>query len=182
MEILSRIDFPFLHFVNFKLLNPFFDAIMPIITRLGDGGLIWLVTIGIMLISKKYRKIGVVSLISLGFCFFTGNYLIKPLVGRIRPCNIIDLPFEMLVPCLHDFSFPSMHTATAFSCAVVFLYADRKIGVISIILALIIAFSRIYLNLHFLTDVLFGMLYGTVIAVISVKFYRKIEKRRMEKT
>lgn len=162
MNVIKIID-SFLPDVFESIANPFLDALMVFITRLGDGGFVWIIVIIALLISKKYRKVGIAAAISLAVCFFTGNYLIKPLVGRIRPCNLFS-DLRMIVPCMTDYSFPSMHTATAFSVATVLAVDNKKMGIPAIILSVLIALSRVYLNLHFTTDIICGAVYGILIA------------------
>ncbi len=176
MRLIAFFDRAVSDIIHFSPSLPFLDSIMIFITKLGDGGFIWLFVIAIMLFTKRYRKIGLIALISLTICFFSGNYFIKPLVGRIRPCNV-DMDLVMLVPRLIDFSFPSMHTATAFSCAVVFLKGDKAIGIVSILLATLVGVSRIYLHLHYASDVVFGILYGTIIAILTLKVSRVVMQR-----
>ncbi len=143
---------------------PAIDFFMVFITRLGDGGFIWILTIALLMVSKRTRKVGFIAAVSLLICFITGNCIIKPLVGRIRPCNLYP-ELRMLIERPSDFSFPSMHTATSFSVSSIILMVDRKWGIPAIILSVLIALSRVYLNVHFTTDIIAGALYGYLIAV-----------------
>lgn len=149
-----------------SMANPFWDSFMVFVSRLGDVGFVWIIVILALLISKKYRRVGIIAAVSLAVCFLTGNYLIKPLVGRLRPCNLYP-DLRMIVPCLTDYSFPSMHTATAFSVSTVLFRHNRAMGIPAIILSVLIALSRVYLNLHFTTDIICGALYGAGIALLA---------------
>lgn len=164
MNIIEIID-SFLPSVFVSIANPIMDSFMVFVTSLGDGGLVWVAVIMALLISKEYRKVGIVAAFSLALCFFTGNYLIKPLIGRIRPCNLYP-DLRMIVPPMTDYSFPSMHTATAFSVATVLAFYNKKMGIPAIVLSILIALSRVYLNLHFTTDIICGAVYGAVIAYV----------------
>ncbi len=176
MSLVTVFDRAVSDFIHSNISSPFIDSVMVFITKLGDGGFVWLLAIAVMLFTKKYRKTGLIALISLAICFFGGNYLIKPLIGRVRPCNV-DMDLVMLVPRLIDFSFPSMHTATAFSCAVVFLKGNKSIGIVSVLLATFVGISRIYLHLHYASDVLFGIFFGTMIAILTLKVSYSIMQR-----
>ncbi len=148
-----------------RIDNSFLASIMCFVTKLGDAGFIWIVSIILMLIFKKYRREGLASAASLSVCFLIGNYIIKPLVGRVRPCNLYPL-VELLVEKPSDFSFPSMHTATAFSVAVLIFCRNRVWGTPALILASLIALSRVYLHVHYTTDIIAGAIFGTAFALV----------------
>ena len=105
--------------------------------------------------------------LSLGFIF--GNLLLKPLVGRIRPYDITP-NINMLVNALSDYSFPSGHTLSSFAVATVILCFNKKIGIFAMIIATLIGFSRLYLYVHFPTDVLCGAILGILFGKLSYKF------------
>lgn len=165
MSFIQAID-SFLPRVLESIANPFWDSFMVFVSHLGDAGFVWIIVVLTLLISKKYRKVGIIAAVSLTVCFVTGNYLIKPLVGRIRPCNLYP-DLRMIVPCLTDYSFPSMHTATAFSVSAVLFRHNKLMGIPAIILSVFIALSRVYLNLHFATDIVCGALYGIIFALFT---------------
>lgn len=146
---------------------------------LGDLGAIWLIAAVVLLFSKKYRMCGIMIIIGIAIGFLIGNLCLKPIVARPRPCWL-DSTVQMLVPIEMDFSFPSGHTLASVIAAVILTMANRKFGYIAIPLATLIAFSRLYLYLHFLTDVLFSMFLGTLIAVFVFwtinKFYPVVLK------
>ena len=157
------------------IANPPLDSLMVFLTRLGDGGVVWIFLIIALLVTKKYRRTAMVAAGSLLFCFILGNYLIKPFFGRIRPCNI-DATLRMLIERPIDFSFPSMHTATAFSVAVVIYGKNKFFGILMIVLSCLIALSRVYLNVHYTTDIIFGALFGTAVALAFRLVSRKLKK------
>lgn len=177
MSVINAVD-SFLPWVFSQIQTPFLDSVMVALSFLGDGGLIWIVAIVAMLISKKYRRAGIASAISLLLCFFTGNYIIKPLVGRVRPCNVYPL-VDLIIKRPEDFSFPSMHTATAFSVAIIILCANKKFGIPAVILAALITLSRVYLHVHYTTDIIVGAVFGTAFALF---FYWMFFKRKGSKT
>ncbi len=148
--------------------NSFFDALMPAVTRLGDGGLIWIAAAIILICTKKYRKVGITLAAGLLVGFLIGNVVLKNLVARPRPCWIMP-DVSLLVGVPGDYSFPSGHTASSFVSAFVLLRANRKIGIPAIILACVIAFSRLYLFVHFPTDILGGVLVAYIAYMIVNK-------------
>lgn len=106
--------------------------------------------------------------------------MLKPLVARIRPYDVRGIT-DLLVPALSDFSFPSGHTLASFEASVVLLIRDKRMGIPAIIIAIIVALSRLYLFVHYPTDVLVGAVLGILFAVVAVfivnKVYGKINSR-----
>ena len=144
---------------------PWLDFIMTKITFLGDAGWFWIVVAIALCCFKKTRRMGLTAMIAMIFGLIVGNGLLKHLVARDRPYWIDQgLKDALLVKELSDFSFPSGHTQASFAAAVsIFLY-NRKWGAAAIVLAVLIGFSRLYLGVHFPTDVLAGAILGTVFA------------------
>jgi len=144
------------------LHNTVLDFFFSAITHLGDGGVFWIILCVIMLCTKKYRKWGVLFAISLFCCFIIGNVTLKNLVARPRPCWV-NTDISLLIKNPKDFSFPSGHSMIGFAGALSVWYANRKWGIAALILAAVIAFSRLYLFVHYPTDVLLGILIGLVV-------------------
>ncbi|MFQ9514831.1 MAG: phosphatase PAP2 family protein [Eubacterium sp.] len=162
----------------------FMDVIMPQITKLGNAGIIW-IAIGLcMLISKKYRRQGFMVLIGLLMGLIIGNGLVKNLVARQRPCWI-NSDFLLLIPNPKDFSFPSGHTQASVIAATILTMYNRKWGIVVIPLAALIAFSRLYLYVHFPSDVLGGAIMGLIIGVgtfiIGETILRRIELQKKQR-
>ena len=172
-------EFEILYAIN-NLHNPILDKIMIAITSLGNAGLLWIgIAIGLLFV-KKTRKCGIVMLISLVLGLIIGNGLLKNLIARQRPCWI-DENIKFLIPNPQDYSFPSGHTLASFEAAVMIYLHNKKWGIISLILAVAIAFSRMYLFVHFPTDILAGMLLGTGISLAVYYGYKKIKSIKVEK-
>ncbi len=175
MDILSYLaevfDLPILDWIAANLWNPVLDVIMPIITLLGDAGIFWIALAVLALFFPKYRKMG----LSMGVALLMGvllcNVLLKPLVGRIRPYDYqlehFGKEITLLISAQHDFSFPSGHTIASFEAAVAITLHNRKLGIPALILASLIAFSRLYLYVHYPTDVLASILLGTALAFLG---------------
>ncbi len=190
MDILSffaeHFDLPILDWIAGNLQCGFLDFIMPLITLLGDAGIFWIAVSVLFLVFPKYRKaglsMGVALLIGLVVC----NMILKPWVGRIRPYEYQLIHFgktiELLVATPHDFSFPSGHTIASFEAAVALTVHNRKLGIPAMVLAVLIAFSRMYLYVHYPTDVLVSVILGTAIAFLSCflvkKLWTLVETRR----
>ena len=160
--------------------TPILDKIMVAITYLGEKGIFWISLGVILLFFKKTRKCGLFMRISMMIGLIVGNGLIKNLVARQRPCWI-DNTINLLVANPKDFSFPSGHTLASFEAAITILLFDKRWGMVAVMTAFFIGISRLYLFVHFPTDVLAGAVLGTIIAVSVYHLGNKIEKKISEK-
>lgn len=167
-------EFNILYAIN-SLHNEILDKIMILITSLGNGGLIWILIAIIFTLKKKTRKCGILMLFSMFIGVIIGNVMIKNLVARERPCWI-DENIKLLIKCPKDYSFPSGHTMASFAASTIIWLYNKKIGIITICLSFMIAFSRMYLFVHFPTDVIAGMFLGISIALLVYYGDRKIKK------
>lgn len=134
---------------------------MPLLSGLDNGGAVWLVLTGLLLLFPKHRKAGIAILIALGIEVICCNLVLKPLVARIRPCDI-NTAIQLLIARPTDFSFPSGHTGSSFAAASALLFSHNKLWIPATILAVLIAFSRLYLYVHYPSDVLAGALIGII--------------------
>ena len=134
-----------------------------------EKNIIWFVLAIVLMINKKTRKLGTVLLIAEIICTlaFSG---IKIIVERPRP--FINYPIELIVPEPNGYSFPSGHSTGAFAAAVTFLFFNRKIGVGLTLFAVFAAFSRMYLFVHYPTDVIAGAVLGTLSAIMAYYLVR----------
>ena len=175
MNLLSYLaehfDLPILDWIAQRLHCGFLDAVMPVITALGNGGIFWIALAVVLIIIPKYRKAG----LSMGLALLMGllvcNLTLKPLVARIRPYDYQLQQFgkniSLLIAAPHDYSFPSGHTIASFEGAVALLLHDRKLGIPATVLAVLIAFSRLYLYVHYPTDVLASVVLGIGFAFLG---------------
>lgn len=147
-----------------ELHNPVLDAIMVFVSTLGDDGLFWIAIGVICLFFKKHRKMGLQVLISMLFTYIIGNLILKNVFARPRPCDI-DTAVAMLISRPHGHSFPSGHSMNGMVAAVALFLNNKKIGIPALILATLIGFSRMYLFVHFPTDVLGGFAVGILVAI-----------------
>ncbi len=153
--------------------TPFLDKIMVFITRLGDAGIIWIVLSIVLLLIPKTRKSGAVMVAALVVDVLLCNIVLKNLVARTRPYDV-NTGVHLLVAKLHDYSFPSGHTAASFaSVTALYLAGEKKLWKFALVLACLIAISRLYLYVHYPTDVLGGILFGVISGYLG---YRKVLK------
>lgn len=171
-------EFEILYAIN-NLHNPILDKIMIVITNLGDAGLIWIGVAIILLFMKNTRKCGALMLVSMLVGLIVGNGILKNLIARERPCWL-DRSIPLLIPEPHDYSFPSGHTLASFEAAVMIYLHNKKLGIFSFVIAVLIAFSRMYLFVHFPTDVLCGAALGTLISIFVFDGYEKIKNKKMD--
>lgn len=147
-----------------EIHNPVLDQIMLFITSLGDDGWFWLAIGTVCLAFKKHRKMGLQLLLSMLCTFIIGNLVIKNLVARPRPCDI-DAAVNLLISRPHGHSFPSGHSINSMVAAVALFLNNKKIGIPALIIATLIGFSRLYLFVHFPTDVLAGFAIAILVAI-----------------
>ena len=170
-------DLPILEWIAANLKCGFLDAVMPLITLLGDAGIFWILCSVAMILIPKTRKTGLSMGISLLIGLLVCNVTLKPLVGRIRPYDYQLQHFQkeiiLLVEGLHDYSFPSGHTIASFEAATALLIGNKKLGIPAMILAVLIAFSRLYLYVHYPTDVLASIVLGIGIAFLGTFLVKK---------
>ena len=162
------LDQSILYWIHDNLSCGLLDVLMPKLTLLGSGGAIWLLAAAIMLCTKKYCRQGVILLAGLAVGVLVGNVCLKNLVARPRPCWLDD-SVKLLIPIPTDYSFPSGHALSSVIGATVLTKTNRRFGWAAIPLAAIIAFSRLYLFVHYPSDILAGSVLG---AAIGLAVYR----------
>ena len=176
--ITEAFDLPILNWIQQNMQSTFLDFIMPFITILGDAGIFWIACSVILMFIPKYRKAGFSMGLALIFGVVVCNMILKPLIGRIRPYDynlqVLKLQWQdflvhgkLLVETPHDFSFPSGHTIASFEASVALYKNDKRLGIPALILASLISFSRMYLYVHYPTDVIASVILGTIFALIA---------------
>ena len=167
-QLAVSFDLPILEWIQAYLQSDFLDTVMPIITLFGEGGIFWIAWAVILLIIPKTRKIGLSMLIALILGLLVCNLTLKPLVARVRPYDLQEQDFGVYINLLinrqSDFSFPSGHTIASFEAAVVLLKNSKKMGIPALIIAILVSFSRLYLYVHYPSDVLVSVVLGTAFA------------------
>ncbi len=172
---MNSVEIQILKFVQETFSCDFLDAIFKFVSYIGNKGAIWIVCALILCIFKKTRKAGIISAISLIFCLTIGNMTLKPLIGRMRPYEF-DTSLKVIIPLLKDASFPSGHTMAAFAFCHSTAKIYKKYRIPLYALAVFMGLSRIYLCMHFPTDVIFGAFFGILFAIASQKIYELIAK------
>lgn len=169
-QLAVSFDLPILDWIQANLKNGFLNVVMPFITTFGDGGIFWIACAVILLCIPKTRKTGLGMAFALIMGLIVCNITLKPLVGRIRPYDFqekLGVVIPLLTERMHDYSFPSGHTIASFEAATVLLINDKKLGIPAMILAVLIAFSRLYLYVHYPTDVIFSVFAGILFAFLG---------------
>ena len=164
-----------------NLRTPIGDVVVPLITRLGDAGIIWIILTVLLLIIPKTRKTGVIMMAALLADVLLCNVVIKNLVARTRPFDV-NTGVQLLIEKPQDYSFPSGHTAASFaSVTALYLAGEKKMWKAALVLAVLIALSRLYLYVHYPTDVLGGVLAGAISGYLGYRFVRTIFYRIKQK-
>lgn len=174
MSFILKMDVAILQFIQTVIKNPILDFLMPLITRLGDMGLVWILIVIILIVTKKHRKVGWMVLVTLILGAILVDVIIKPIVARPRPFTDLK-DFILLIKQPISYSFPSGHTTSSFGAATTIALNRRRYRVPAYALAALIAFSRMYLYVHYPTDIVVGCLIGVITGVI-IKYI--MEKRK----
>ncbi|MCO7136718.1 phosphatase PAP2 family protein [[Clostridium] leptum] len=167
-----------LDFIQKHLKCGFLDTVLPFITKLGNGGILWIVCTVVFLMIPKTRRIGLAMAVSLALEVICCNIILKPLVARIRPCDI-DTAVQLLVNRPTDFSFPSGHAGASFAAVSVLYFEKKRLWIPAGVIAVLIAFSRLYLYVHYPSDVLAGAMIGIMLGWVAVFVTNKIGVKSM---
>jgi len=162
------------------LRSPIMDFCMTVITHTGDMGLLWIGLTILLLCLPQKRKTGVILMLALLCDAILCNGILKLIFARIRPCDIKE-GIELLIRHPSDYSFPSGHTAMAFTSVFALMFArERKLWLSALAWACLIAFSRLYMYVHFPTDILGGIVVGIVAGLAGNKLVQHWEKKKKE--
>ncbi|MFR8926841.1 MAG: phosphatase PAP2 family protein [Peptoniphilus senegalensis] len=163
-----------LHSLHFPLLN----YIMIFITSLGNGGLIWIVAALFLIFQNKnmLKREGFTIAVALIIFSVLGLLILKPIIARPRP--FIAQGVDILIKEPMGFSFPSGHTGSSFAAASVIYFYNKKRGLLALILATLIAFSRMYLFVHYPSDIVGGLILGIISSRIAIKITNEISRKK----
>ncbi|OAA92848.1 phosphatase PAP2 family protein [Clostridium coskatii] len=162
LNILRKIDM-FDNYILFSIKkyvqNKYLDMLMPIVTDMGNLGIVWIIIAIILILDKPYRMVGNVVILTLIVSTITGEGIVKHIVRRTRPCNQQN-SLNLLISKPISYSFPSGHTLSSFAAAEVLSMYFTEYKLIFIGIAFLIALSRMYLYVHYPTDVIAGVILG----------------------
>ena len=158
-------EFAFLDWL-YQFRNPVMNAISIFFDYAGAHGEIWIAFTLLLLLFQRTRRAGFAMAGALVLYMAAGHFFLKPLFARPRPCDV-NTAITILVKRPHGHSFPSGHTASAFAAAFALWLQNRKLGVPALVLAAFIAFTRLYLYVHFPTDVLGGLVLGLALGALA---------------
>jgi len=159
--------------------NDVLDRIMIFLSRIAENGEVWILIAVILICIPKTRRCGVTMGLALLIMLITGNLILKNIIARTRPCYI-DQTIKMLVDRPLSYSFPSGHTFSSFAEAFTIWIYNKRAGAVALVLASGIAFSRMYLFVHYPTDILGGVVCGLLVAIISYRLVNGNEKSHKE--
>lgn len=172
VDFITQWDFSLLYLIQENLRTPFLDSIAVPFSNVFNGGILWFVLCAVLLLFRKTRSTGVLILFSMAVAYLTGEVALKNIICRLRPCNI-DTSVILALKMPSSYSFPSGHTASSFAAATAIFAKNKKWGTVAICLGALVGFSRLYLFVHFPTDVLAGMVLGILSGVFAVFIFRK---------
>ena len=171
-QSIQALDFRILDAIQDVFRCAFLDAFMPVITLLGNAGICWLILALFLLLWKSKRTCGLSILAGLLFHLLFINLFLKKVTARLRPFQVNE-SFPLLITAPTDYSFPSGHTGGAFIAATILLHYDKRLGIPVLILAIMIAFSRLYLYVHYPSDVIAGAIIGILLGRIAIALTEK---------
>ena len=174
-------DLPILEWIQANLQSAFLDKLMPIITAFGNGGIFWIACAVLLMFLPKTRRVGFGMAFALTMGLVVCNMILKPGVARIRPYDLqetLGVTIDLLIKRSHDFSFPSGHTIASFEACTVLMLGNKKLGIPATVLAILIAFSRLYLYVHYPTDVITSIVLGTIFGIIGWAIAKKLPLKK----
>ena len=158
-------------FIINNLHNSVLNQVMQIVTHVG-GIPIWLTIAFVLFFFKEYRCSSLTLVAAVGGSGFICRIVLKPLFARERPFDA--LGFELFTRAPTSYSFPSTHTAMAIAAALVLFTVNRRLGAAALVLALLVGFSRVYLLVHYVSDVLAGIAVGALVAILAIVIIRRL--------
>lgn len=177
MEGINLFEANIIYWIENHLRTGVLTPVMQVITALGNGGAFWIVLTVLLLLFKRTRRAGMICALALVLDLLAVNMLIKPLAARPRPYQVLE-QITVLTNLPSDYSFPSGHSAASFACAWALLRSGRKQwGAWALVIAGLIALSRLYVGVHYPTDVLGGVLIGILVAEAAVRIFSAAKKR-----
>ncbi len=171
------LEFGVLNWIQENCRTELLDGLMPLISALCNHGEIWIALAAILLFTRRYRRTGAVLALALLLDALLCNGILKPLIARVRPCDV-NPAVTLLISRPQDWSFPSGHAAASFAAVGALLpeKCGRLLGPV-LLLAALIAFSRLYLYVHWPSDVLAGAALGLALGLAAGHLTRWADKK-----
>lgn len=180
LDFLQALDGNILLFIQEHLRQPWMDGFWKAITHLGDGGFFWIAAAVVLLLWKNTRKAGISASLALVIGALITNVALKNLVARIRPYEVVE-GLMRIIERQHDFSFPSGHTCASFAAAfALYKTLPRRWGIACLVLAALISLSRLYVGVHYPSDVLGGAAAGIFAGWAGAALAEYISEKRKQ--
>ncbi|MGB8658629.1 MAG: phosphatase PAP2 family protein [Candidatus Zixiibacteriota bacterium] len=178
IERAIQLDTSLFYLLNSKVQNAALDFLMPILTNLDYWRIpLALFAVALFIFGKKRGRIAVVLLIfGITLSDQICNTLIKPLVGRVRPCTVLQ-NVRLLVGCTQSFSFPSSHATNIFTGMTILSSVYRKLKPVLLTIAVLVAYSRVYVGVHYPFDIIGGAVLGVLCALTIIDVYKSLSRR-----
>ncbi len=174
LETITQWDFSVLYWIQETIRSPFMDSFCAMLSYAFEAGVFWIVTAVVLIAFRKTRVAGVALLCSMLLALLIGELGIKNIVCRERPC-VADSSVALAIPMPSSYSFPSGHTGSSFAAASGIFAFNKKIGIPALAVALLVGLSRMYLFVHFPTDVLAGAVLGILCAFATYLIFTKTQ-------
>ncbi len=175
-------DSSILLWIQETIRNPYLNPVFIFVTHLGDAGILWMVLTGLFLLFPRTRKMGVCCFFGLLVMLIVNNLIIKNLVDRIRPYEVVE-GLERIIKAPVDSSFPSGHTSAAVAATYIItrMVKYKRYAIPAIIMATLIALSRLYVGVHYPTDVLGGAILGLFYGYAGYRIGTYLAKKKEER-
>lgn len=174
LKIIEKYDIKAAKYINSHFQHKKLDPLMKFFTYLGNLGLLWISISILFMLKHESRKTGIVLICSLLMTTILGEGIIKHIVKRKRPFIKMNICDQLIIGTPSTYSFPSGHTASSFAAAAVFLAINSSISIIIVLIATLIGLSRIYLKVHYVSDVLGGAVLGLLCGTFTAFLFNVI--------
>ena len=171
----SNMELQILHAIQ-EIHQGWLTEVMRLFTTIGESGFVWIAIAIVLTCIPKTRKCGLTMMIAMAITYLVGNLFLKNVIARPRPC-VVDNSVILEIPFPSEYSFPSGHSSNGFAGAVTIFCYYHKAGILCLLMAAVIAFSRLYFFVHYPTDILGGLVLGTLDALLAVYIVKRLEDR-----